>query len=573
MAYLILNNSEINGITYFDYEFRISQFADDTVFFLKDKSIIEKALSVISIFSRASGLSLNLNKCELLPLSHCNETHIMSIPVKKEVKYLGLTITKDIKLREKNFHEKLKSMEKTLNHWLTRDLSIFGRNILSKAEGISKLVYPCQSLFIPPQNIKKANSIIYNFIWRNKTHYVKKSQLVKNIKKGGLNTLDFESMVGMFRTNWIKTFLSQNESIWFHIPKNIFKKMGGLDFLLRCDYEITKMPVKLSDFHKQVLHYWKMLFTHNFSPHGSTLWNNRTIKINRKTLFKQTWYDKKIIFITDLMDNHGSIMELESFNEKFDLQCSHREYNKVCQAIPTPLLQLIQNTLTHSSVRMTLPDIRIGQITLEDKKCSNKAIRNRFKEILFLDLEKAADIKISESNLKISNKYVKYMKWPISPKVKEVQFKIVNGYYPAAETLKKRFGFEVEPCCFCQTDSESIEHLFFSCPVVTQFWLMVFDLFKNETGNNPPFTKEQILFIRDSVPSKISDLINIVIILGKYHLHSCKWRNKPPSVIWFRNEINKYLSSLKLLENGNRKIKNILEAAELCSLFNNEESL
>ncbi len=78
----------------------------------------------------------------------------------------------------------------------------------------------------------------------------------------------------------------------------------------------------------------------------------------------------------------------------------------------------------------------------------NQVIQNMFKEILFRDLAKATNIKTSESNLKISNKYVKYLKWPISPKAKELQFKIINGYYPAAETLKKRFKFEVEPCGF-----------------------------------------------------------------------------------------------------------------------------
>ena len=115
-------------------------------------------------------------------------------------------------------------MKKTLNHWLARDLSIFGRNILSKAEGVSKLVYPCQSLFVAPQIIKRANSIIYNIyiFMRNKSHYIKKSQIVKKVSKGGLNTLDFESMIEMFRVNWIKAFLSQSKSIWFHIPKNIF---------------------------------------------------------------------------------------------------------------------------------------------------------------------------------------------------------------------------------------------------------------------------------------------------------------------------------------------------------------
>ena len=55
VAYLIVNHPQIKGITIFDYE-----FADDTVIFLKDKSLIEKALDIISVFSKASGLCLNL---------------------------------------------------------------------------------------------------------------------------------------------------------------------------------------------------------------------------------------------------------------------------------------------------------------------------------------------------------------------------------------------------------------------------------------------------------------------------------------------------------------------------------
>ena len=105
---------------------------------------------------------------------------------------------------------------------VNKDLTILGRNILSKSEGISKLIYPSYSLYISSQNIRKANTIIYQFIWRNKTHYIKKSQLVKDYNKGGLKTIDFESMVGVFRVNWVKAFLDKPDSLWYHIPKNIF---------------------------------------------------------------------------------------------------------------------------------------------------------------------------------------------------------------------------------------------------------------------------------------------------------------------------------------------------------------
>lgn len=65
-------------------------------------------------------------------------------------------------------------------------------------------------------------------------------------------------MLGTFKIKWLKEFLLKPDSIWFHIPKSIFKRFGGLNFLLKCDFEIPKIPFKLSEFHKQVLHHWKM---------------------------------------------------------------------------------------------------------------------------------------------------------------------------------------------------------------------------------------------------------------------------------------------------------------------------
>ncbi len=156
LAYLVVNHPQLKGITISEYEYRISQFADDTVIFLKDKSIVKKALKIISVFSGASGLCLNFKKCELFPLFSCNEENIESIPVKFEVKYLGLKMFKEIHTRELvNIEERIDSMKKSLNHWLMRDLSIMGRILLTKAEGISKLIYPCCSLYVSPQLIKR----------------------------------------------------------------------------------------------------------------------------------------------------------------------------------------------------------------------------------------------------------------------------------------------------------------------------------------------------------------------------------------------------------------------------------
>lgn len=560
LAYIIINHEELEGIKVFGNEFRISQFADDTVLFLKDKSILKKALNVISVFSQASGLHLNLKKCELLPFFDCTYTDLEQIPVKNNIKYLGLHLSKEVKMREsKNVDGRINEISKSLNHWLTRDLTIFGRNILSKSEGISKLVYPSYSLYISQQNIKKANTIIYQFIWRNKTHYIKKSQLIKDYDKGGIKTVDFESMIGMFRVNWLKAFLDKPNSLWFHIPKNIFDKVGGLEFLLKCDFDIPKLPVKLSNYHKQVLYYWKLVFAHNFSPHGSTLWNNRVITINRRTLFKRNWYEKGIIFVKDILDDQGNLLAYQDFITKYNIKESLREFNKVCKAIPIPLLNMIKNYLQYSIRHITLPKLQLNQISLNDKRSRNNIISKIFKGKLFHNFDQKVKLRYSDD--KISNKYIKFMRWPIPPKVKEMQFKIINGYYPTAAMLRKRFGFEVEPCAFCSQEDETLEHLFFSCSVTKYFWHCVTNWLKLKMDKIRQLNLEQIIYGNENLPKEIFKSCNIVIIMGKYHIHKCKWQNKNPSLTVFKIELKEYFTSLAYLKNVNDDIYRLCEDA------------
>jgi len=54
-AYLVINHPQWKGITISDYEYRISQFADDTVIFLKDKSIVKKSSEYYFSFFWSTG--------------------------------------------------------------------------------------------------------------------------------------------------------------------------------------------------------------------------------------------------------------------------------------------------------------------------------------------------------------------------------------------------------------------------------------------------------------------------------------------------------------------------------------
>lgn len=125
----------------------ITQLADDTTIFIKNADQIPLVIKKVEIFSKASGLQLNLKKCELMALHEHPNSDLHGIPVKTEVKYLGIILSKDWKRRELlNIENNITKTQPILNSWLQRDLYIFGRILITKSQALSRFIYPAFSL-------------------------------------------------------------------------------------------------------------------------------------------------------------------------------------------------------------------------------------------------------------------------------------------------------------------------------------------------------------------------------------------------------------------------------------------
>lgn len=48
------------------------------------------------------------------------------------------------------------------------------------------------------------DQMLYKFVWKNKTHYMKDKVLVNSIDSGGLNFLDFTTINYTFKIIWTK---------------------------------------------------------------------------------------------------------------------------------------------------------------------------------------------------------------------------------------------------------------------------------------------------------------------------------------------------------------------------------
>ena len=67
-----------------------------------------------------------------------------------------------------NFGEKIFNLEKTLNTWQRRNLTLSGKINIVKTIGISKLICSASALPVPDHYFQERDKLIFNFIWAGK---------------------------------------------------------------------------------------------------------------------------------------------------------------------------------------------------------------------------------------------------------------------------------------------------------------------------------------------------------------------------------------------------------------------
>ena len=271
-----------------------------------------------------------------------NKTKPLEINVSADpIKVLGTYISHDCdKNNNLNFFLKIQKMETKLNIWLCRDLTLMGRTLLSKTLGISKLVYTASMLTVPQEVIKRVQTKLLNFLWKNKKDKVKREVLYR---KGGLNFPNFAITVKALHLSWIGRLLEKNNwgDAWKAIPNAFFEKYGGLNFLLKCNYNTKKLDKSVSLFYLEMLDYFKELrqvpVKKDSYESDLILWNNQDITIEGKSLFWKRWAENGIYYIQNILNENGKFLTFEEFNQKYNMSVNFLNFFQILASIPPNL--------------------------------------------------------------------------------------------------------------------------------------------------------------------------------------------------------------------------------------------
>ena len=257
----------VTGIQVNGTEYKICQLADDTTIFVKNLQSLKNAINLFQRFQEYSGLKLNLEKCEIIPLGPCRESQL-KLP--KDVdkltvnigafKTLGIWFSYDFDESVKlNYEERFNKIKTVMQIWKQRSLSWKGRIMIIKTLILSQVTHLLSMIFTPLHIIKKLDNILFHFLWGDSPPRIKRETIVADTNDGGLKMTDVFSFHNAQKAMWVKRYLQNTNGKW----KMLFQYL--------CNIKKYKFDHKLSSndftcqgkFHHQVLDCW---FTFKSSP-------------------------------------------------------------------------------------------------------------------------------------------------------------------------------------------------------------------------------------------------------------------------------------------------------------------
>ena len=309
LAIQIREDRNIKGIQINDEEITIGLMADDTTLFLADLNSLDVPINLFKDFEKKSGLKLNLDKTEIIPIGR-NKNKSIILPLNlstikinnRPFKALGIWYSQNQKeILDLNVEKRIKNMNTIINIWKSRNLDLKGRITILKTLIVPQINFLLSMIYIPEQVLKKIDKILFEYLWNSKPAKNKRSTIIALINEGGMGMIDiYDSSIAKWKTIMLNTM------------KTDLHKLNR-----KYIYNISKIP----HFYQQVLEAWKQVS--NFKPTGNSEILNEWLCTTMKSKLE----------IIDILDDNLRFKTLIQLNTNYNI--TQMKYNSMISAIPS----------------------------------------------------------------------------------------------------------------------------------------------------------------------------------------------------------------------------------------------
>ena len=558
--------ADIKGINLGNYEVKAAQYADDLWTVLEPgEENINNLLKELAAFESFAGLNINYEKSVATVLGPLRDTDPKYYTMKqmswtkKEIRILGVDIHPNVEqMINVNYMKLFKELEKIIEKWEHRKLTVMGRIVLVNALIAAKFAYRFMVLPSPDKLFfKLCKQRILEFIWGGKTPKIKYSKIIQDYSKGGLKLVDLETKNSALKCKWVK-HLQDNPQCneWFFMNKRVKDNR-----IWQCNLnedDAIKMKGKGCDFPGEVLRAWaKFNFETPTEPieiMNQMVWGNTFIKRGGAVILSEDCIDANMdmLYLWISVEEKRFLTNIEIF-ENTGTSMNDMTLNAVKTAIPNTWKQVLLH-----ECREEWQDQYVTNF--EKLGAAKKVVTGIYKTMIEKQLVADGCSKAWEIELGIrieieewENLFPNIFSYTNNVTLRYFQYKILNRILVTNVKVNKWNKNISENCNLCFSAPETVIHLLVECPQVQSLWTLLQRWIKYFMGMEVEFTKE--LIILNNYKGGRKKLINTLILILKRYIYIKKCLGHEATFQGFISEVYHIRKIEKLTAYEKNKMK------------------
>ena len=568
------------------FALKISLYADDSALFTtQNKESIRGIIRAVLGFQGISGLKIQMLKSIMVNFGVKGEDWSAEFGLKsvESFTYLGNTFTPFLTNMDSVIDDKITDMESIGKKWLYRFESPLGRSVVAKTILYPKVIHIFSVIPMTQSAIKKVEAVLFRFVWggeKKRFVFCREDSQCK-YEDGGMELLNIKASISSYLVSWFRRALREEEgNLWRLHFDELLVKACGLNFisLLRAGtkkWEMAQGKIR-NPFWKECFKAFRSIYDAYFRKFPASvvkapIWNSSHFKQGSFCLNPNLIINRelagKVTFAYEFLDVKGQIKDKRDMEGQIGVRIPQDIYDVVCSKLEN--YADLPKDLYPVSYNPHIP-IYAEIFSLTSKGCaawSKLVHKKRTGNIVKMENKMANQfgLQLTEDRWKSAYRYNKGIRY--GNNIRWLNMQILRGALATNRFLLKAKKRNSDACSFCGNTSETIEHLFWSCPMVNQFYqqseanlasLGCGTDFMFNLGSR--FFKELLFFgdDRDNIPGEIPYLIDQL----KRHVWVCRCRGTVPSWTSFLNSLRKEVKLDQVL------IKKHPDMIWLCGLEN-----
>ena len=176
-------------------QLKISQYADDSNFFLKNEKSVKNVITFFQKLQKATGSTINYEKTMVLPINTTECTNLpKEIKIKQRyqsIKILGIQYNENLQeAHRQNWTNIIQKITNQTNKLSQRILSLKGRVQIANTIILRKTSFLSNVFPIDLQTTLTIQEKFFKYIWKNKQEQIARKTIFLPKNLGGLNLLE-----------------------------------------------------------------------------------------------------------------------------------------------------------------------------------------------------------------------------------------------------------------------------------------------------------------------------------------------------------------------------------------------